>query len=119
MKKETVRKIESIMFGMQTTLYALDELKNEGFYSKEIKYYGNLLIGKIEGFYNKSFGGSNTGKGVEYYSHLMHWLSMSSESFSKFYDLSEEEKLKYLMALDNFNTINLRKSKKYSSEFRK
>jgi hypothetical protein len=108
MKKETIRKVENFMFGMQTTLYALDELQSEKFYSKEIKYYGNLLIGKIEAFYNRSFGATNSGKGVEYYASLMDWLTMSSDNFSKFNELSEEEKVKYLMALDNFNTINLR-----------
>jgi len=108
MKTETVRKVENFMFGLQTTLYALDDLKSENFYSKEIKYYGNLLTNKIESFYKKAFGSVNTEKGVEYYSSLMAWLSISSENFSKFDKLTEEEKVKYLMALDNFNTINLR-----------
>lgn len=108
MKIETQRKIEILMLGLETTLLSLDDLVQDSFYSKKIKQHGNWLKSEIEILYNKGFIGG-TPKGVDYYIGLMEWLKINIEFYAKFNELSEEKKEKYLLALSNFNTINLRK----------
>ena len=47
MKQETKRRVENLMFALQLTLESLDDLKQDKFYSKDIKFHGNRLLEKI------------------------------------------------------------------------
>ena len=107
MKQETQRRVENLVFGLQLTLEALDDLKQDKFYSKDIKFHGNRLLDVIEKTFSEAFKDSSE-KGTNYYIRLNDWLKIASSTFSQFENLSEESKLKYLNALANFNTINLR-----------
>lgn len=108
MKPETQRRVENLLFSMQQTLEALDQLKrHDRFESKKV----NGGINKLRNAIDEAFAGmfrSSSEKGTNYYINLMDWLKISSSTFEKFDKLSEESKLKYLNALANFNTINLR-----------
>jgi hypothetical protein len=107
MKKETQRRVENLVFGLQLTLEALDDLKQDKFYSKGIKFHGNRLLETIEKTFAEAFKDSSE-NGTNYYIRLNDWLKIASSTFSQFENLTEESKLKYLNALANFNTINLR-----------
>jgi hypothetical protein len=45
---------------------------------------------------------------MDYYVRLMDWQTLQADVFSKMEKMEEQDKVRYLMALDNFNTINLR-----------
>lgn len=107
MKLETQRRLEYLMYGLEVTLLAIEELKKDGFYAKEIKHFGNKLYEAIQAKYNKGFKQS-TPKAMDYYVRLMDWQTLQADVFSKMEKMEEQDKVKYLMALDNFNTINLR-----------
>lgn len=107
MKPETQRRVENLVFGLQLTLEALDDLKQDKFYSKEIKFHGNRLLDVIENTFSQAFKDSSE-NGTDYYIRLNDWLKIASSTFSQFEKLNNESKLKYLNALANFNTINLR-----------
>ena len=107
MNKETQRAIEYLMYGLEVTLTALEQLTKHNFYAKEIKHFGNKLYEVIQSKYNKGFKQS-TPKAMDYYVRLMDWQSLQAEVFSKLETLPEENKIKYLNALANFNTINLK-----------
>jgi hypothetical protein len=107
MKKETQTKLEYLMFGLEVVLLATEELLKDNFYSKEIKFYGNKLYDAIQLKYSKGFKQS-TPKAMDYYVRLMDWQGLQSDVFAKLEKLKEEDKVRYLMALDNFNTMNLK-----------
>ena len=107
MKIETQRKVEALMFWLQTSLVALYQLEGEGFYKHKIKNYSKLLIKEIESMSESTFKSSGS-EGVAFYVRLMDWLALSCAEHAKFDKLSEASKVKYLMARDNFNTVNLR-----------
>ncbi len=107
MKDETKRRVENLMFALQLTLESLDDLKQDKFYSKDIKFHGNRLLDNIEKTFSESFKGTST-KAMDYYVRLNNWQKIATSTFEKFETLSEESKVKYLNALANFNTINLR-----------
>lgn len=107
MKQETKRRVENLMFALQLTLESLDDLKQDKFYSKDIKFHGNRLLEKIEKTFAEAFKDSSE-KGTNYYIRLNDWLKIASYTFSKFENMSENDKVRYLAGLSNFNTINLR-----------
>lgn len=107
MKQETQRKVENFIHGMQVTLEALDDLKSDRFYAQKIKYHGNLLMKEIERLFSDSFK-VNTQEAVDYYIGLNDWLKIASSTYSQYSTLTEENKVRYLAGLSNFNTINLK-----------
>jgi len=107
MTTETQRRVENLMFGLQLTLEALDDLKQDRFYSKEVKFHGNRLLSNIENTFSEAFNNSGD-EATDYYIRLNDWLKIATSTFHKFDKLPEESKLKYLSALANFNTINLK-----------
>jgi len=107
MTQETQRKIENFTFGLQTTLIAIDDLKSDGFYAQKIKYHSNLLMKEIERLFGTTFKGASA-RTTDYYIGLNDWMKISSSTFEKFDKLPEDRKIKYLNALANFNTINLK-----------
>lgn len=107
MTDETKRRVENLMFALQLALVALDDLKQDNFYSKDIKFHGNRLLDNIEKMFEKSFKDAS-GRVMDYYVRLNDWQKIATSTFEKFDSLSEESKLKYLNALSNFNTINLK-----------
>ena len=107
MKQETKRRVENLMFALQLTLESLDDLKQDKFYSKDIKFHGNRLLEKIEKTFAEAFKDSSE-KGTNYYIRLNDWLKIATSTFEKFENMSENDKVRYLAGLSNFNTINLR-----------
>jgi len=107
MKIGTQRRLEYLMYGLEVTLTAIEQLTKDGYYAKEIKHFGNKLYEAIQMKYNKGFKQS-TPKAMDYYVRLMDWQTLQADVFSKMEKMEEQDKVKYLMALDNFNTINLR-----------
>lgn len=107
MKIETQRRVETLMYSLQQSLEAIEDLKQDNFYSKEVKMLGNRLLGVLDTLFYKAFKNSGL-KGADYYVRLNDWVKISCDSFEKFDKLSEDGKVKYLTALANFNTINLR-----------
>lgn len=107
MTPELQRKVENFTFGMQTTLAAIDDLKEEKFYARDVKFHCNKLLDIIEKMFEGGFKQSDP-ESMDYYLRQNDWLKIASETFHKFETLSEESKLRYLTAYANFNTINLR-----------
>ena len=107
MKQETKRRVENLMFALQLTLESLDDLKQDKFYSKDIKFHGNRLLEKIEKTFAESFKGTSV-KAMDYYVRLNDWQKIATSTFEKFENMSENDKVRYLAGLSNFNTINLR-----------
>lgn len=107
MTTETKRRVEVLMHSLQQSLEALEDLKQDKFYAREIKMLGNRLLSALDVMFSKAF--SNSGlKGADYYVRLNDWIKISCHTFEQFDKMSEEGKVKYLTALSNFNTINLR-----------
>jgi len=62
MKLETQRRLEYLMYGLEVTLTAIEQLTQDGYYAKEIKHFGNKLYEAIQTKYNKGFKQSTTYK---------------------------------------------------------
>lgn len=99
--------VHNILYNMETFMNSLDHAEKRGLFFHKLKNYGNLFRKEMRARFSMVFGDlSNIDQ--ENYDDIYHWIGHAVMIYSSFKKLSEDEKIKYLSAYENFVTINLR-----------
>jgi hypothetical protein len=106
MTEEQAAKSNNILMALQLLLDALEDA--DGVFARKTKQNANRLKRDIENTFNGVFCGVGT-HASDYYLDLLEFMKQQSIVFARIYEYEEEDKIKFLMALQNFYTINLRK----------
>jgi len=106
MTEEKAAKSNNILMALQLLLDALEDA--DGVFARKTKQNANRLKKDIEGTFNGVFSGVGT-HASDYYLDLLEFMKQQSIVFARIYEFSEQDKIKFLTALQNFYTINLKK----------
>lgn len=105
MTEEQAAKSNNILMALQLLLDALEDA--DGVFARKTKQNANRLKKDIEGAFNGVFIGVGT-HASDYYLDLLEFMKQQSIVFARIYEFSEQDKIKFLTALQNFYTINLK-----------
>jgi hypothetical protein len=108
MTEEKAAKVNNVLVALQLLLEAIEDAEADGVFTQKVKQSSNRLKADIEKVYNTVFKNVST-IASDYYVDMLEFLKQQGLIFSRFHEYSEEDKIKFLSALQNFYTINLKK----------
>ena len=110
MTETQAAKVNNVLVSLQLLLDALEDAEVNGVFARKVKQSANRLKGDIESTFDGVFKDVST-IASDYYIDLLEFMKQQGVVFARIWNYKEEEKMKFLLALQNFYTINLKKSK--------
>lgn len=108
MTEHKAARINNVLVALQFLLEAIEEAEADGVFTQKVKQSSNRLKLDIEKVFNSVFKDVSL-IATEYYLDMLEFLKQQGIVFARIYEYSEEDKIKFLLALQNFYTINLKK----------
>ena len=110
MTEEQAAKVNNVLVSLQLLLDALEDAEVDGVFARKTKQSANRLKRDIENTFDGVFHGVST-VASDYYIDLLEFMKQQGIVFARVWDYSEENKMKFYLALQNFYTVNLKKPK--------
>jgi peptide subunit release factor 1 (eRF1) len=110
MTETQAAKVNNVLVSLQLLLDALEDAEVNGVFARKVKQSANRLKGDIESTFDGVFKDVST-IASDYYIDLLEFMKQQGIVFARVWDYSEENKMKFYLALQNFYTVNLKKPK--------
>ena len=110
MTEEQAAKVNNVLVSLQLLLDALEDAEADGVFARKVKQSAKRLKGDIESTFDGVFKDVST-IASDYYIDLLEFMKQQGIVFARVWDYSEENKMKFYLALQNFYTVNLKKPK--------
>lgn len=107
MTEEKAAKVNNVLVALQLLLEAIEDAEMEGIFIQKVKQNSNRLKADIEKVFNNVFKDASL-IASDYYVDMIEFLKQQGIVFARIYEFSEHDKIKFLLALQNFYTINLK-----------